>query len=108
MEHTQNYEDGDINEENQGGLLYQEEGSPEYIDNMEEGLIGVNYEDNNEEEGINEEKELIYNEDSGYQNVDKLFDEQSGESAFYEIQFRIFDKKQNKVRNKNSNYNIYL
>lgn len=98
MEHTQNYEDADMNQENQGEL-YNGEGSPEYMDDMQEGLIGVDYEDNNEEEeGINEEKELIYNEDSGYQNVDKLFDEQSGESAFYEIQFRIFDKKQNKVR----------
>jgi hypothetical protein len=47
---------------------------------------------------IDDEKELIYNEDSGYHNVDKLFDDQSQESAFYEIQFRIFDKKQNKVR----------
>jgi hypothetical protein len=96
MEHTQNYEDGEMNQENQEEM-FQGEGSPEYMDNMQEGLIGVNYEDN-EEEVINEEKELIYNEDSGYQNVDKLFDDQSGESAFYEIQFRIFDKKQNKVR----------
>jgi hypothetical protein len=95
MEPTCDYQD----EEYQNLELNQEEGGIEYIENMEEEEMGGNnYESNNMQEEINEEKELIYNEDSGYQNADKLFDEQSGESAFYEIQFRIFDKKQNKVK----------
>ena len=64
-------------------------------EDMEEG--DPNLELKNEEEENNEDKELIYNEDSGFQNADKLFDDQSQESAFYEIEFRIFDKKKNKV-----------
>jgi hypothetical protein len=64
----------------------------------EENSYEVEHEPEIEEEP-DQNKELIYNENSGYNNVDKLFDEQSGESAFYEIQFRIFDKKQNKVTN---------
>lgn len=42
-------------------------------------------------------KELIYNEDSGFQNIERLFDDQSQESAVYEIEFKIFDKTNKNV-----------
>ena len=58
MEHTQNYEDADMNQDNQGEL-YNGEGSPEYMDEMQEGLIGVDYEDNNEEEGTGNVEKTI-------------------------------------------------
>lgn len=53
---------------------------------MEEDII-----ENNEEDENN--KELIYQEESGYQNVEKLFNDESDESAIYEIEFKIFDKQ---------------
>jgi len=40
----------------------------------------------------NQDKELIYNEDSGFANADKLFNEEVHEAAVYEIEFKIFDK----------------
>jgi hypothetical protein len=96
METTDQYQDDQYEENNQNQQEYENDNN----DHQQEGLQFMedeeNYEEGNELE-INEDRELIYNEDSGYHNVDKLFDEQSGESAFYEIQFRIFDKKQNKV-----------
>jgi len=49
------------------------------------------YNENHEEEDNN--KELIYQEESGYQNVEKLFNDESDESAIYEIEFKIFDKQ---------------
>ena len=48
------------------------------------------YNENEEDEG---NKELIYQEESGYQNVEKLFNDESDESAIYEIEFKIFDKQ---------------
>jgi regulator of RNase E activity RraB len=36
---------------------------------------------------------LIYQEESGFQNVEKLFNDESDESAIYEIEFKIFDKQ---------------
>jgi hypothetical protein len=87
--------------ESQDRLIFDEhdEGdgeSHQILDDPENQDLENNSEPEIEDEAY-QDKELIYNENSGYNNVDKLFDEQSGESAFYEIQFRIFDKKQNKV-----------
>ena len=53
---------------------------------MEEDFI-----ENQEDDENN--KELIYQEESGYQNVEKLFNDESDESAIYEIEFKIFDKQ---------------
>lgn len=58
------------------------------------------YDENNEmvEQEIQEDRELIYNEDSGFHNVDKLFNDESHESAIYEIEFKIYDKITKNVR----------
>jgi hypothetical protein len=61
-----------------------------YILDAEENPID-DYNENNEEDENN--KELIYQEESGYQNVEKLFNDESDESAIYEIEFKIFDKQ---------------
>lgn len=51
------------------------------------------------EDIIEDDKELIYNEDSGFQqNVEKLFGDEDQESAVYEIEFKIFDKTTKKLR----------
>lgn len=39
-----------------------------------------------------QEKELIYNENIGFQNVERLFDEKADHPIFYEIEFKIIDK----------------
>lgn len=54
------------------------------------------FNENNEEDENN--KELIYQEESGYQNVEKLFNDESDESAIYEIEFKIFDKQFKNVK----------
>jgi hypothetical protein len=58
------------------------------------------YEDNQEEED-NNNKELIYQEESGFQNVERLFNDESDESAIYEIEFKIFDKQFKNVKYEN-------
>lgn len=53
--------------------------------------IKIDSGENNEEN--NDDKELIYNEEGGFANSDKLFgEEQNNETAVYEIEFKIFDK----------------
>ena len=54
------------------------------------------YNENIEEDENN--KELIYQEESGYQNVEKLFNDESDESAIYEIEFKIYDKQFKNVK----------
>jgi len=49
------------------------------------------------DENLDTNKELIYNEDNENQNGYKLFDEESQDSAVYEIEFKIFDKSQRNV-----------
>jgi hypothetical protein len=44
-----------------------------------------------------DEKELIYNENIGYNNIDKLFDEKSLETEVFEIEFKIYDKNKKNV-----------
>lgn len=39
-----------------------------------------------------DDKELIYNENIGFQNVDRLFEENADQPVFYEIEFKITDK----------------
>ena len=54
-----------------------------------------------------QDKELIYNEDSGFANTDKLFNEEVHEAAVYEIEFKIFDKlNKNVIKITNTNTNI--
>jgi hypothetical protein len=45
-----------------------------------------------------EEKELIYNENIGYNNIDKLFDDKSQEPEVFEIEFKIYDKSKKNVK----------
>ena len=105
MEFKENFEEYKEEDNNQIVKNYENEipqNQQNENENEEAQQDGLKFFDDNEEENfeeqngleLNDDKELIYNEDSGYQNVDKLFDDQGGESAFYEIQFRIFDKKQ--------------
>lgn len=52
----------------------------------------------NQEQDEEEDRELIYNEDSGHQHIEKLFDDDgSEEPAVYEIEFKIFDKTSKNV-----------
>lgn len=59
----------------------------------------------NEEDYINDgqitnsdDKELIYNENIGYNNIDKLFDDKSQETEVFEIEFKIYDKNKKNVK----------
>jgi len=61
----------------------------EYDVNLRGDEDGMGYDDGDMN---NQDKELIYNEDSGFANADKLFNEEVHEAAVYEIEFKIFDK----------------
>ena len=87
--YNENYNEQDEHEPDQTGLVGVDEGNEDTDGNY----LGNNgEEDENDESVRNEERELIYNEDSGFQNAENLFDDQSQESAVYEIEFKIFDK----------------
>ena len=62
------------------------------------------YQPENDEDYMNEgqishsgDKELIYNENIGYNNIDKLFDEKAEETEVFEIEFKIYDKTKKNV-----------
>lgn len=42
--------------------------------------------------GIDDDKELIYNENLGFQHGDKLFDDNADQPILYEVELKITDK----------------
>lgn len=88
-------EDIQVIQDAQGNFIHEDH---EEYDNDNLGYNRGSYGGDDYEDEMNENKELIYNEDSGFHNGDKLFDEESQESAVYEIEFKIFDKNQKNVR----------
>jgi len=47
---------------------------------------------NDGQNSLSGDKELIYNENIGYNNIEKLFDDKAEETEVFEIEFKIYDK----------------
>ena len=48
-------------------------------------------------DGLNDDKKLIYEEEAGFTNNNQMFNEEDQDNAIYEVEFKIFNKTQKNV-----------
>ena len=48
-------------------------------------------------DGLNDDKKLIYEEEAGFTNNNQMFNEEDQDNAIYEVEFKIINKTQKNV-----------